>query len=249
MKLYEALGISSGDVVAFAGAGGKSSAILALADELKQDGITTLVVPTTKMFLKEAGQVGPLVTSEDAGELGALTGEAFADSTKAVVAGRGLLSKKRVEGVEPDWVAYLAPLAAVTLVEADGSRRRSLKGTAAHEPVLPKVATLVVGVGNVEAFGKPLNEEYVHRPEVLAELTGLGAGQSITARAFAVALAHGTFGEIPHGTRQAVLISGVEPGKSMADAAVITRELWRLGLKKVILSSLPKESPPRIWLP
>jgi probable selenium-dependent hydroxylase accessory protein YqeC len=248
LKLYEALGVSTGDVVAFAGAGGKSGAILALTRELKQDDIATLVVPTTKMFLEEAEDVGPLVVSEDAGELGISVEKAIAGS-KAVVAGRGLLSKERVEGVDPDWVAYLSPLADVTLVEADGSRRRPLKGTAPHEPVLPKVATLIVGVGNVEAFGKPLEEEYVHRPEVLAELTGLGAGQSITARAFARALAHGTLGKVPPGARTAVLLTGVEPGKSMADAAGITRELWRLGIEKVLLTSLPAEHPPQVWIP
>ncbi|CAN5616879.1 selenium cofactor biosynthesis protein YqeC [soil metagenome] len=248
MKLYAALGISAGDVVAFAGAGGKSGAILALAHELKQDGFTTLVAPTTKMFLKEAEDVGPLVTSEDAGELGLSAEKALAGS-KAVVAGKGLLSKERVEGVDPDWVPYLAPLADVTLVEADGSRRRPLKGTASHEPVLPKVATLVVGVGNVEAFDKPLSEKYVHRPEALAELTGLGTGQSITAQAFAQALAHGTLGEVPPGVRRSVLLTGVEPGKSMADAAVITRELWLLGIEKVLLTSLPSEHPPQVWLP
>ena len=248
MKLYEALDVSIGDVVAFAGAGGKSSAILVLSHELAQDDFATLVAPTTKMFLEEAEDVGPLVTSEDAGELGVSAEKAFAQS-KAVVVGKGLLSKERIEGVDPDWVAYLAPLADVTLVEADGSRRRPLKGTAPHEPVLPKTTTLVVGVGNVEAFGKPLGEKYVHRPEALSELTGLGAGQSITARAFARALAHGTLDTVPPGARKSVLLTGVEPGRSMADAAVITRELWRLGIEKVLLTSLPSEHPPQVWLP
>ena len=248
MKLYAALGISAGDVVAFAGAGGKSGAILALSRELKQDGVTALIVPTTKMFLKEAEEAGPLVTSEDAKELGGLIKEAFSGSD-TVVAGRDLLSKKRVEGVDPGWISRLAPLADVTLVEADGSRRRPLKGTASHEPALPEAATLVVGVGNVEALGKPLNEEYVHRPKLLADLTGLGAGQSITARAFARALSQGTLGKVPPGARRSVLITGVKPGRSMADAAVITRELWRLGIDKVLLTSLPSENPPQVWLP
>ena len=248
MKLRAALGIFPGDVVAFAGAGGKSGAILTLVRELKQDGLTALVVPTTKMFLKEAEEVGPLVTSEDVVKLGPLVNEALS-GTQALVAGKGLISKKRVEGVEPDWVSRLAPPAGVTLVEADGSRRRPLKGTAAHEPALPGASTLVVGVGNLEALGKPLDEEHVHRPEVLAELTGLDAGQSITARVFARALARGTLGKVPRGVRKAVLLTGVKPGESMANAAVIARELWRLEVQRVLLSSLPVENPPQVWLP
>ena len=69
MELHEALGITRGDVVAFVGAGGKSSAIIAVANGLRLAGMRVLVAPTTKMTLGEADDVGPLVTSEDAREL------------------------------------------------------------------------------------------------------------------------------------------------------------------------------------
>jgi probable selenium-dependent hydroxylase accessory protein YqeC len=249
LELHRALGISSGDVAAFVGAGGKSSAILAIADELLEAGKTVLAVPTTKMLVNEAEKIGPLVTSEDADELRAKAGEALSGGASGVVVGSGLLSKNRVGGVEPAVVSSLAPLADVVLVEADGSRRRPIKGTAEYEPALPDAATLVVAVGNISAFGMPVGEEHVHRPELFSKLTGIGAGQSITARAFARALAEGSLASIPNGARPAALITGVHPGKSMADAAVVTRELWRLGVKKVVLSSLPDESPGRVWVP
>jgi hypothetical protein len=35
----------------------------------------------------------------------------------------------------------------------------------------------------------------------------------------------------------------------MADASVVTRELWRFGVKKVVLTSLPDEPTRRVWLP
>ena len=249
MKLHLALGISSGDVAAFVGAGGKSSAILAIADELSEAGMTVLVVPTTKLFVSEAEKIGPLVTSEDADELRAKAEEALSGGASGVVVGSGLLSKNRVGGVEPAVVSSLAPLADVVLVEADGSRRRPIKGTAEHEPALPEAATLVVAVGNIGAFGMPVDEVHVHRAELFSKLTGIGAGQSITARAFARALVEGSLASIPDGARSAALITGVHPGKSMADASIVTRELWRLGVKKVVLSSLPDESPARVWIP
>jgi probable selenium-dependent hydroxylase accessory protein YqeC len=201
------------------------------------------------MLVNEAEKIGPLVTSEDAGELSAKVRETLSGGASGVVVGSGLLSKNRVGGVEPAVVSSLAPLADVVLVEADGSRRRPIKGTAEYEPALPDAATLVVAVGNISAFGMPVDEEHVHRPELFSELTGIGAGQSITARAFALALAEGSLAGIPDGARPVALITGVHPGKSMADAAVVTRELWRLGVKKVVLSSLPDESPGRVWVP
>ena len=236
-------------MAAFVGAGGKSSAILAVAGELAEAGMTFLAAPTTKMFVSEAKKMGPLVTSEDADELRAKAEEALSDGAPGVVVGSGLLSKNRIGGVEPDFVSSLVSLADVVLVEADGSRRRPIKGTAEHEPALPEAATLVVAVGNISAFGMPVDEEHVHRPELFSKLTGIGPGQSITARAFARALAEGSLGKLPEKARPAALITGVHPGKSMADASVITRELWRLGVNKVVLSSLPDESPGRVWIP
>jgi probable selenium-dependent hydroxylase accessory protein YqeC len=249
VKLYLALGIVPKDVVAFVGAGGKSSAIQVVADELAEAGMTFLTAPTTKMLVSETKKLGTLITSENPGELRSKAEQTLSDGASGVVVGSGLLSKNRVGGVRPETIPSLAPLADVVLVEADGSRRRPIKGTADHEPALPDAVTLVVAVGNIRAFGAPLVEEYVHRPELFSKLTGIGAGQSITARAFARALAQGSLGKTPEDARTAALITGVHPGKSMADASVITRELWRFDVKKVVLTSLPDESPPRVWMP
>ena len=248
MKLHEALGISSGDVVAFVGAGGKSGAILAVSGGLAREGTKVLVAPTTKMLLGEADRVGPLVVSEDANELRAKAESALSEAS-AVVVGLRMLSKNRVGGLDSEWIGDLAGLAGVVLVEADGSRRRPIKGTADHEPAIPAAATLVVAVGNVRALGTPVDEEHVHRPEIFSDLTGVGPGQSITAGAFATALAQGSLAKVPKGARTAALITGVQPGRLMSDASVVTRELWRRGVKNVVLSSLPTQTPAQVWVP
>jgi probable selenium-dependent hydroxylase accessory protein YqeC len=248
LKLHAALGISPGDVAAFVGAGGKSAAILAVSGGLTQEGMKVLVAPTTKMLTSEAEMIGPLVTSEDAGDLRAKTEKALSEAP-AVVVGSRMLSKNRVGGVDPGWVGDLARLADVALVEADGSRQRPIKGTADHEPAFPDATTLVVAVANVHALGTPVDEEHVHRPAIFSDLTGIGQGQSITPRAFALALSRGSLGRVPQTARSVALITGVEPGRSMSDASIITRELWRLGVRNVVLASLPTESPVRVWIP
>ncbi len=246
MKLYEALGIGPGEVVAFAGAGGKSGAIVELCRELPEAGLRVLAVPTTKMFVSEAEKVGALVTSEDPEILRERVAEAFSGE-RAVVAGSGTLSKGRVGGVRPEQIPDLAALADVTLVEADGARRRPIKGTEAHEPAIPEGTTLAVGVGGVWALGRPLNEENVHRPEVFSELTGILPGHSITAEAFAVALVKGSLGRVADDVRRIALITGVEPGPGMSEASTIARELWTLGVPDVVVTSLPFQSPPTTW--
>jgi probable selenium-dependent hydroxylase accessory protein YqeC len=164
----------------------------------------------------------------------------------AVVAGSGILSKKRVGGVDPSWVPQLAPENGVTLVEADGSRHRPLKGTAPHEPLLPHGATLVVVVGGLRALGEPLSEERVHRLEVFSELTGIGPGHTIDANAFVRSLLAG-LRNTPENARRATLLTDIEPGRSMSEASVVAHGLWRRGVGKVVLSSLPNEMPGRVW--
>lgn len=249
LKLHAALGISAGDVVAFAGAGGKSGSILQVSSELAEGGLTVLVVPTTKMSLEEARGIGPVVTSEDPDELRGKIKTLFSEGNGCVAAGSAMISRNRVGGVEPDLVSDLAAVADVLLVEADGSRQRPIKGTADHEPALPDAATLVVAVGNVAALGSPVDEEHVHRPALFSDLTGVGHGQSITPRAFARALVEGSLAKVSPNTRTAALITGVEPGRTMADASIIARELWRFGLGNVILTSIPKSPPIRVWIP
>lgn len=249
VKLYKALGIEPGEIVAFAGAGGKSGAIVELCRELSEAGMRVLAVPTTKMFVSEAEKAGPLVVSEDPGELRELVAEALPEKGRGgvLVAGSGRLSKGRISGVEPWQVPELAALADVTLVEADGARRRPVKGTDGHEPAMPEGTTLAVAVGGSWALGRPLDEENVHRPELFSKLTGILPGHSITAEAFALALAKGSLGKAGDGVRCAALLTGVEPGPGMSEASIIARELWRLGIRDVVLTSLPFHSPPMIW--
>ena len=232
--------------MAFVGAGGKSSAILQVARELREAGVKVLAAPTTKMLVEEAKGVGPLVTSESGDELSARIAEKLAD-VGAASAGGATSSGERIVGVEPSLVPALAPKDGVTLVEADGSRRRPLKGTAEHEPALPDGVTLVVTVGGVRALGKPVDEEHVHRPDVFSTLTGVGHGHTVTSAAFARALLAGLRG-VPEGARRAALLADVRPGRSMADASVIGHELWRGGVRKVVLTSLPDETPGRVWV-
>ena len=232
--------------MAFVGAGGKSSAILRVARELREAGVKALAAPTTKMLVEEAVGVGPLVTSESGDDLPEKIAEKLAE-LGAASAGGVTSSGERIVGIEPSLVPALAPKDGVTLVEADGSRRLPLKGTAEHEPALPDGVTLVVAVGGVRALGKPVDEEHVHRPEVFSTLTGVGHGHTITPAAFARALLAG-LRDVPEGARRAALLADVRPGRSMADASVIGHELWRGGVREVVFTSLPHETPGRVWV-
>jgi len=78
----------------------------------------------------------------------------------------------------------------VILVEADGARHRALKAPATHEPVMPASTTILVPMADLTVLGKPLAEEHVHRPELVASLTGAAVGQPVTVEMVATVLSH-----------------------------------------------------------
>jgi probable selenium-dependent hydroxylase accessory protein YqeC len=65
------------------------------------------------------------------------------------------------------------------IVEADGSRGLPIKAPAQQEPVIPAFADMWVYVLGLSAIGKPLNDQIAHRPELIAQITNTGLGETI----------------------------------------------------------------------
>lgn len=67
------------------------------------------------------------------------------------------------------------------IIEADGSRQRPLKAPASHEPAIPEWVDLVVVTAGLSGLGKPLTNEWVHRPELFGALAQLEQNSPIQA--------------------------------------------------------------------
>lgn len=184
--LAGALGLGPRELISLVGGGGKTSALCLLARELTAAGHRVIVATTTAMFLKELVGVGPLVL-----ELGG--GVLTADLRKALSRGRVAAAAQspdeagKVVGLLPGTVDGLWAEGFVDylIVEADGSRGKSLKAFGPHEPQIPLVTTTIVQVAGLDAIGNPLTGEYVHRAAVLAAALGIPLGSEVTARVFA----------------------------------------------------------------
>jgi len=177
------LGIGRGDVVAAVGAGGKTSLLRALDAEAGALGWTVLLTSTTHMGPAREGEA-VLFASDGASD--EVVRAAVRDRGRATLYGRRVREDK-LEGVAPERVDALAGAADLVLVEADGARRRSLKAPADHEPVVPRSASLVVVLAGLDVLGTPVSGPLVHRPELVARLTG---ASSVTEEALAACLAH-----------------------------------------------------------
>jgi molybdenum cofactor cytidylyltransferase len=201
--------------VAFAGAGGKTTAIFTLARQLRP----TVVSATTHLGAWQAsladvhvvwaGRRGPWEALESAlgRDVTLITGPPDASTTRLT----GLSSAQ-----VGDVAAWARDRSRALLIEADGSRGLPLKAPAAHEPALPPCANVVVVTAGLTGLGMPLDAAHVHRAEAFSQLSGCPIGAPVTARALAAVLAHADGGlrHVPPSARRVVLLN-------QADTAVL----------------------------
>jgi probable selenium-dependent hydroxylase accessory protein YqeC len=181
--LAGALGLDAGELVAFVGAGGKTTAVSLLAVELVAAGRRVIVATTTAMLRRQMEAVGPLLLEADSGDLRAGLSRQLGDAHRVAVA-RADAARGKVTGLSPATVDELraSGFADDVLVEADGSKGLPLKAFGTHEPQVPEAATTVVVVAGLDALGAPLTEEHVHRAGLLAAVAGVPLGTDVSAR-------------------------------------------------------------------
>lgn len=198
MQLRQALRlseISGKPIVALTGAGGKSSLLFRLGDELAEAGQAALLTATTRMWAGQADNARFSLTSGNESLLFAELPTSLRGYRQVLALAGPAGEPGKLRGLAPELICRLAALdeVAAAVVEADGSRERPLKAPAAHEPVVPSCATHMVVVAGMAALGQPLDAATVHRPEIAAELIGLQPGDRLEAEEIAALLSH------PHG--------------------------------------------------
>jgi probable selenium-dependent hydroxylase accessory protein YqeC len=190
--LRRALQLERPGMVAIVGAGGKTSLMFRLAAELSAAGESVLTTTTTRIFMP----------GEDESRCVAVGGsvDRILEAARALPAGNRHLTAaagtleggSKLKGFAPDAVEAIAASGRFDwiLVEADGAAGRPLKAPAAHEPVIPASAKVVVAVAGLRAMAKPLTGEWVFRPERFAALSGAAPGGVVDAADVAAVLAH-----------------------------------------------------------
>lgn len=116
----------------------------------------------------------------------------------------------------------------LVLCEADGARRLPLKAPAGHEPLVPPSSSLVVALMGLDAIGRPLDEAYVCRAELVARICGGPLGRAIDADDFRTLAIHpdGAFKGCPRNARRFLILNKaelVDPNMARALAASIRR--------------------------
>jgi molybdenum cofactor cytidylyltransferase len=223
LNLARALRLTPQTRLALVGAGGKSSALFQAARQIAPP---VLLTTTTHLAVEQARQADRWVIAQSPEDIN-LTGEAIARQVilfTGVEDGSG--RTLGVAGVVLDAIRQLADqLACPLLIEADGSRRLPLKTPAEYEPAIPAFSNTVVVSAGLSGLGKPLDDNWVHRPERFAALSGLEIGGEVSVDALVKVLSHplGGLKNIPAGARRILLLNQADTaelqaqGRSLAD--------------------------------
>ncbi len=157
-------------VIAFSGAGGKTSAIYAYAGKLVSEGKRVIITTTTHMQYPEAAR-GPLCTTAD--EAAAVLSSSIPGKQgMQAVCGRDAGTRggiHRITGLPAGDFETCRRLCDDMLVEADGAAMLPLKAPDKTEPVIPRGTDAVVICAGLDSVGRKLND-VCFRQEITAEL-------------------------------------------------------------------------------
>ena len=246
MKLADALGLTRDEVVALVGGGGKTTAMFRLAREIVGKGGQAITTTTTRIFAAQIALAPAHVPAADATR--ERVSAALAAHGQVLVIGPTNAGTGKADGVSLELFRRLRAWCpeACLLNEADGSRMRPFKAPAEHEPVIPVETTLVVPVVGVDVFGRTLDADHVHRPELISALSDAPPGAPITPEIVARVLAHPEGGRkgVPAGARVVVMINKVESLPDRAPARETAERLLREpAIHAVVLTTLRGDEP------
>jgi molybdenum cofactor cytidylyltransferase len=212
MRLRDALHIQRGDVVAFVGAGGKTSALFRLAEELRADGWRVLATTTARLASHEIQRaplaarltsgIMPLMIREWLDEHGFVLLYTYEDAEQREIAGLGSgMIAELVDSVNSD----------VLLIEADGACSLPLKAPYDHEPVIPPDTSLVVPVAGIDVLGQPLDDAHVYNAARIQARYGFPEGGEILPAWVAVTMRDPQLGlrGVPESARVVALLNKV----------------------------------------
>lgn len=174
MNLSSSIGLEHGDVISIVGAGGKTTLMFQLAKEIKSNNANVLATTTTKIYLPSEEEADIICIGED----NFLKHEI--NRAGIYVYGIDINSENKIIGLKEEHLDRLAPCFDYTIIEADGSKGKPLKGWNPYEPVVYKGTTKTIGVLDIQTLGMEISKANIHRIEEFSRLTYELQGEEIT---------------------------------------------------------------------
>lgn len=173
MLIYELLELKEKDIVSIVGAGGKTTLMFQLANELKNHKV--LVTTTTKIYKPKEEEIKHLALRKDGYEYLQATYE-----NGIYVYGNYVNNENKLVGLDLEELNYLKDSFKYILIESDGSKNKSLKAWNEYEPVIYQNTNKTIGVLSLNAFGMTINDENIHRLKEFIYLTNSKLNEKVS---------------------------------------------------------------------
>ncbi len=223
MRFERAFEVAPGDVVAFIGAGGKTSLLVSLGYELAEAGWRVLATTSTRLSTGQldlfpctmAAAAPPQTISE------ALTEHQFVLLHEQIRSGY-------VYGPPLEWTRQLLDSvdSDILLIEADEAAGLPFKAPYADEPQVPLETSVVITVASLRALGLPLDSEHVYNHRAIIDRYGFIENSPIKSPWLAQVLRDETLGlrGVPAGARIVAFLNQTpEQGFKRGRARMIAR--------------------------
>ncbi|WP_319201985.1 selenium cofactor biosynthesis protein YqeC [uncultured Ilyobacter sp.] len=175
MVLVNMFGLREGDVLSIIGAGGKTTFLFRLADELREMGKKVLVTTTTRVYMPPKDCYDEICL-----DIKELVDKSRKLKQGVMVAGSGVSSENKLLSLDQESINKVRTLYDYILIEADGSRRKPLKGWRENEPVVIDETTKTIAVVDIRGVGLTANPYTIHNFELFKDLTGIEDGEVVT---------------------------------------------------------------------
>ncbi len=247
MQLIEALRFSQNSVMAFVGAGGKTTSLFRAARELSTSETpdtpnkSVLVTTTTHLGIWQAGLADQVLRINTQSDLTKFE-KNLPNGITLLIGGE---VNNRLSGLSPKILEKLYCLSVDNqlplLIEADGSGSCPLKAPGEHEPAIPEFSQQIVVVAGLLGLGKPLTKDWVHRPEIFSNLSGINLGDEITLEAVVTVLRskNGGLKNMPPTARKVLLLNQADTEAVQFQGRVISDHL-KSNYHSIVIASLSK---------
>lgn len=232
MKLSDLLNLNKSEKITIVGAGGKTTCLFTLADELKENNV--LVTTTTKIYEPNKNMYDRLILESD--NFDNINFEnGITVFGKEVDSSGKLLSPSKVN------INKISDKFDYILIEGDGSKEKPLKGWNDEEPVVLEDTTITLGILSIKNIGKKVNEKNIHRLKEFMTLTNSKEEDEINIKHLAdvVNNPEGIFKNSQG--KKILLINGVETKKEVELARLLLVYIGR-NTELIILGSLKEKN-------
>lgn len=170
LEFEDVLQINENEIISVVGSGGKTSFIDYIANKYKNKK-NILLTTTTKIYVPRESRYKDIYMIDENKKIN------ISSDAGVTVIGKYINEENKIVGINFEELRSLISSFNLTIIEADGSKRKKLKGWNITEPVVSPNSSKTIGVLDITSYGMDINNENIHRLEELRNITDINSSK------------------------------------------------------------------------